>query len=148
MNLSNLQPAKKSKKKTRRVGRGPGSGRGKTAGRGTKGQKSISGYSSKRGFEGGQMPLHRRLPKRGFTNIFRREYREVNLNRLEKIKKKEVKLKDLLEAGLVKKETALVKILGRGEIASPKTIHAHKFSRSSQKKIEEAGGRAVLIGKR
>lgn len=147
MNLSNLQPAKKSRKKTRRVGRGPGSGRGKTAGRGTKGQKSISGYSSKRGFEGGQMPLHRRLPKRGFTNIFRREYREVNLNRLEKIKKKEVKLKDLLEAGLVKKETALVKILGRGEIASPKTIHAHKFSRSAQKKIEEAGGKAIIIGK-
>lgn len=147
MNLSNLHPAKNSRKKTRRVGRGPGSGRGKTAGRGTKGQKSISGYSSKRGFEGGQMPLHRRLPKRGFTNIFRKKYREVNLNRLERIRKKEVKLKDLLEAGLIKKEKGLVKILGRGDISSPKTIHAHKFSRSAQKKIEEVGGKAIIIGK-
>lgn len=147
MNLSNLHPAKNSRKKRRRVGRGPGSGHGKTAGRGTKGQKSISGYSSKRGFEGGQMPLHRRVPKRGFTNIFRKEYREVNLNRLERIKKKEVKLKDLREAGLIKKEKELVKILGRGDISSPKTIHAHKFSRSAQKKIEEAGGKAILIGR-
>lgn len=147
MNLSNLHPAKNSRKKRRRVGRGPGSGRGKTAGRGTKGQKSISGYSSKRGFEGGQMPLHRRVPKRGFTNIFRKEYQEVNLNRLERIRKKEVKLKDLREAGLIKKEKELVKILGRGDISSPKTIHAHKFSRSAQKKIEEAGGKAILIGR-
>jgi len=147
MNLSNLHPAKNSRKKRRRVGRGPGSGRGKTAGRGTKGQKSISGYSGKRGFEGGQMPLHRRVPKRGFTNIFRKEYREVNLNRLERIRKKEVKLKDLREAGLIKNDRELVKILGRGDIFSPKTIHAHKFSRSAQKKIEEAGGKAILIGR-
>lgn len=148
MNLSNLHPAKNSRKKRRRVGRGPGSGRGKTAGRGTKGQKSISGYSMKRGFEGGQMPLHRRVPKRGFTNIFRKTYREVNLNRLERIKKKEVKQKDLLEARLIKKETELVKVLGRGEISSPKTIYAHKFSRSALEKIEKAGGKAVLIGSR
>lgn len=147
MNLSSLHPAKNSRKKKRRVGRGPGSGRGKTAGRGTKGQKSISGYSSKRGFEGGQMPLHRRLPKRGFTNIFRKEYRELNLNRLERIKRKEVKLKDLMEAGLIRKETELIKILGRGEISSPKTIYAHKFSRAALKKIEEAGGKAILIGR-
>jgi len=147
MNLSNLHPAKNSRKKKRRVGRGPGSGRGKTAGRGAKGQKSRSGYSSKRGFEGGQMPLHRRVPKRGFTNIFRKEYREVNLNRLERIRKKEVKLKDLREAGLIKNDRELVKILGRGDIFAPKTIHAHKFSRSAQKKIEEVGGKAIIIGK-
>jgi large subunit ribosomal protein L15 len=145
MNLSDLHPAKGSRKKRRRVGRGPGSGRGKTSGRGTKGQKSISGYSSKRGFEGGQMPLHRRVPKRGFTNIFRREYREVNLEKIEKITKKEVKLKDLKAAGIIKKESETVKILGRGDISSSKTVHAHKFSRSALKKIEKAGGKAVLI---
>ena len=147
MNLSNLHPAKKARKRGRRVGRGPGSGRGKTAGRGTKGQKSISGYSLKRGFEGGQMPLHRRLPKRGFTNIFKEQYREVNLLRLERVKKKEVKLKDLVEAGLIKKETERVKILGRGDLSSPKKIHAHKFSQSAQEKIEKAGGKAVLVEK-
>jgi len=146
MKLSDLHPARDSRKKPRRVGRGPGSGRQKTAGRGSKGQKSISGYSMKRGFEGGQMPLHRRLPKRGFTNIFKKEYSEVNLIRLERISKKEIKSKELVEAGLIKKETDRVKILGRGEISSPKTIHAHKFSRSAQKKIEKAGGKAVLIG--
>jgi large subunit ribosomal protein L15 len=145
MNLSDLHPAKGSRKKRRRVGRGPGSGRGKTSGRGTKGQKSISGYSSKRGFEGGQMPLHRRIPKRGFTNIFRKEYREVNLEKIEKITKKEVKLKDLKAAGIIKKESEAVKILGRGDISSSKTVHAHKFSRSALKKIEKAGGKAVLI---
>lgn len=148
MKLSHLHPAENSRRKPRRIGRGPGSGRGKTAGRGTKGQKSISGYSMKRGFEGGQMPLHRRLPKRGFTNIFKKEYREVNLIRLERISKKEIKPKDLLEAGLIKKETEQVKILGRGEISSPMTIHAHRFSRSAQEKIEKAGGKAILIGSR
>ena len=146
MNLSDRHPARGSKKTRRRVGRGPGSGRGKTSGRGTKGQTSISGYSSKRGFEGGQMPLHRRLPKRGFTNIFRKEYREVNLEKIEKITKKEVKLKDLKTAGIIKKESEAVKVLGRGDISSSKTVHAHKFSRSALKKIEKAGGKAVLIG--
>lgn len=145
MNLSDLHPAKGSRKKRRRVGRGPGSGRGKTSGRGTKGQKSISGYSSKRGFEGGQMPLHRRVPKRGFTNIFRREYSEVNLEKIGKITKKEIKLKDLKAAGIIKKESETVKILGRGDISSSKTVHAHKFSRSALKKIEKVGGKAVLI---
>jgi large subunit ribosomal protein L15 len=145
MNLSDLHPARGSRKKRRRVGRGPGSGRGKTSGRGTKGQKSISGYSSKIGFEGGQMPLHRRLPKRGFTNIFRKEYMEVNLEKIEKISKKEVKPKDLKTAGIIKKESGAVKVLGRGDISSSKTVHAHKFSRSALKKIEKAGGKAVLI---
>ena len=146
MNLSNLHPAKNSRKDRKRVGRGPGSGYGKTAGRGTKGQKSISGYSRKRAFEGGQMPLNRRLPKRGFTNIFRKEYSPVNLDRLENIKKAEINLKDLVKAGIIKKETEPVKILGRGKLSSAKTIHAHKFSESAQKKIEKVGGKTVLIG--
>ncbi len=147
MKLSNLHPAKNSRKNRKRVGRGPGSGKGKTAGRGSKGQKSNSGYSRKRGFEGGQMPLHRRLPKRGFTNIFKKEYSEVNLDRLGDIKKAEIKPADLVEAGILKKETESIKILGRGEISSAKTIHAHKFSQSAQKKIEDAGGKAILLGK-
>lgn len=146
MSLSNLHPAKSSRKNRRRKGRGPGSGKGKTAGRGTKGQKSISGYSRKRGFEGGQMPLSRRVPKRGFTNIFRKEYSEINLDRLEKIGKKTIKPKDLAEAGILKKESSIIKILGRGELSSPKEIHAHKFTLSAQKKIEKAGGKAVVIG--
>lgn len=147
MNLSNLHPALGSRKDRKRVGRGPGSGYGKTAGRGTKGQKSISGYSSKRGFEGGQMPLHRRVPKRGFTNIFKKKYSEVNLERIEKINKKEVKPKDLKEAGIIKKESEVIKVLGHGKISVPKTVHAHKFSLSAKKKIEEAGGKIVIIGK-
>lgn len=146
MNLSDLHPPKNSRKNKRRVGRGPGSGRGKTAGRGTKGQKSISGYSRKRAFEGGQMPLSRRVPKRGFTNIFRQEYSEINLERLELIKNSTIRLKDLVSHGVIKKESEQVKILGRGDISSSKTVHAHKFTRSAQKKIENAGGKAVLIG--
>lgn len=146
MNLSSLHPAKGSRKDKKRVGRGPGSGKGKTAGRGAKGQLSISGYSSYGGFEGGQMPLHRRQPKRGFTNIFGKDYSEVNLERLEKIKKEEIKIKDLVQAGIIKKESESVKILGRGKVSSAKKIHAHKFSRSALKKIEEAGGKAVVIG--
>jgi len=146
MNLSNLHPAKKSRKDRKRVGRGPGSGRGKTAGRGTKGQKSISGYSRKRSFEGGQMPLSRRVPKRGFTNIFKKEYNEINLDRLERIGKGTIKPKDLVDAGLLKKESQDVKILGRGELTSAKEIHAHKFTQSAQEKIQKAGGKAIIIG--
>ena len=146
MNLSNLHPAKNSRKERKRVGRGPGSGRGKTSGRGTKGQKSISGYSRKRGFEGGQMPLSRRLPKRGFTNIFKKEYDEINLDRLERIKKDKIKPKDFVEAGLLKRESQHIKILGRGKIESAKEIHAHKFTQSAQEKIEKAGGKVILIG--
>ncbi len=148
MNLSNLHPAKGSRKDRLRVGRGPGSGRQKTSGRGNKGQKAGAGFSRKRGFEGGKMPLHRRLPKRGFHNIFRTEYAEVNLDRLAKVANKaEVTLKDMMEAGLIKKESERVKILGRGTIDSSLTIHAHKFSRSAEEKIEKAGGKAVVIGK-
>ncbi len=146
MKLSELHPADGSRKNKRRLGRGPGSGRGKTSGRGTKGQKSISGYSRKLGFEGGQMPLVRRLPKRGFTNIFKKEYRVLNLSRLDGLKKETVNLKEMVDAGLIKSEKETVKILGDGEIKSAKTIHAHKFSETARKKIEKAGGKAVLIG--
>jgi large subunit ribosomal protein L15 len=147
MNLSNLRPGKNSRKNKRRIGRGPGSGRGKTSGRGTKGQKSISGYSRKPGFEGGQMPLIRRVPKRGFTNIFRKEYQGINLDGLKKITKKKIKAKDLVEAGLLKKDTMPIKILGRGELTSAKEIYAHKFSQTAKKKIEKAGGKTILIGR-
>ncbi len=147
MNLSNLKPAQGSRKDRKRVGRGPGSGWGKTAGRGSKGQKSGSGYSRKRGFEGGQMPLTRRIPKRGFTNIHRTELTIVNLDRLAKLRKEEIRPKDMADQGLIKKESERVKVLGRGDLVSAKTIHAHEFSESAVKKIEAKGGRAVVIGK-
>ncbi len=146
MNLSNLHPAKGSRKDRLRVGRGPGSGRQKTSGKGNKGQLQGAGFTRKRGFEGGQMPLHRRIPKRGFTNIFRTEYAEVNLDRLAKIAKAEVTPKDMAAAGLIKKESERVKILGRGTVSSAMKVHAHKFSQSAQEKIEKAGGKAVSIG--
>ncbi len=147
MNLSNLRPAPGSKKNDKRKGRGPGSGQGKTAGRGYKGQKSIAGFSQKKGFEGGQMPLARRLPKRGFTNVFKTEYVEVNLDRLAGLDKAEIGPKELFEAGLIKTEKARIKILGRGEISAARKIQGHRFSESAVRKIEQAGGRAILIGK-
>lgn len=147
MNLSNLKPAQGSRKDRKRVGRGPGSGTGKTAGRGHKGQLSGAGYSRKRGFEGGQMPLTRRIPKRGFTNIFRIELTVVNLDRLAKLGSDVIGPKDMAETGLIKKASERVKVLGRGDLASAKTIHAHEFSASAVKKIEAKGGQAVVIGK-
>jgi large subunit ribosomal protein L15 len=145
MNLSQLHPAKGSRKNARRVGRGPGTGRQKTSGRGHKGQLSGAGFSRMRGFEGGQMPLHRRLPKRGFTNVFREEYAEVNLDRLARLDPAEITLEVLEKAGLLKK-SARVKILGRGEFKAAKTVHAHKFSAAAVQKIEAAGGKTVVIG--
>lgn len=145
MNLSQLHPAKGSRKKSRRVGRGPGSGRQKTSGRGHKGQLAGAGFSRTRGDEGGQMPLHRRLPKRGFTNVFRTEYAEVNLDRLAVIEGPEITPELMAAAGLLKK-SGRIKILGRGEIAAAKTVHAHKFSAAAVKKIEAAGGKAVRLG--
>jgi large subunit ribosomal protein L15 len=147
MNLSKLKPAEGSKKTDKRRGRGPGSGLGKTAGRGHKGQLAGAGYKRKWGFEGGQMPLHRRLPKRGFNNKFRFEYTEVNLDRLDKLPVSEIGLKQMVEHRLIHRETELVKVLGRGNISSPKTIQAHAFSQSALKKIEESGGQAIIIGK-
>jgi len=148
MNLSHLHPAVGSKKNRKRVGRGPGSGTGKTAGAGSKGQLQGAGYARSWAFEGGQMPLARRIPKRGFTNIHRVEYVEVNLDRLDKIGKDEVHPEDLVEAGLIKRASDRVKILGRGNLTSAKTVHAHKFSESAKTKIEEKGGRVHIIGKR
>jgi large subunit ribosomal protein L15 len=145
MELSNLKPKKSSRHAVKRVGRGPGSGNGKTAGRGEKGQKSRTGFSRMRGFEGGQMPLHRRLPKRGFTNIFRTEYNVLNLSSLADVKETELTLEKLAALGLTKKK-GLLKILGNGEISTAITVHAHKFSKSAQEKIERAGGKAVVLG--
>ena len=148
MRLHDLKPAPGARKTRRRVGRGPGSGRGKTAGRGEKGQKSRSGYSSQRGFEGGQMPLHRRLPKRGFTNIFRTEYRIVNVERLNDLEAgTTVTPEVLLSAGLVSKGRDGIKILGHGELTVALTIQAHKFTKTAVQKIEAAGGKAETIGK-
>jgi len=145
MKLHDLSPADGSRKSPKRVGRGPGSGTGKTAGRGHKGQKSRSGYSRRRGFEGGQMPLVRRVPKRGFTNIFRTEYEVINLDRLEGLEG-EVTLERLVEMGLVGKGQS-VKILGAGEISQALNIQAHKFSKSAKAKIEAAGGKCEVIDK-
>ena len=145
-NLSTIRAPRKASEKRKRVGRGMGSGMGKTAGRGEKGQKSRSGYSRKVGFEGGQMPLHRRLPKRGFTNIFRTEYTVVNLDRIAGLEVKEIGLDDYKKLGLASSKKALIKVLGSGELTSAITIHAHKFSKSAIEKIEKAGGKAVVAG--
>jgi large subunit ribosomal protein L15 len=144
-NLSNLRAPKKANTNRKRVGRGMGSGMGKTSTRGHKGQGSRSGSSLMRGFEGGQMPLHRRLPKRGFTNIFRTEYNVLNLDSLAGITETELTLEKLAELGLTKKK-GLLKILGNGEIKTAITVHAHKFSKSAQEKIERAGGKVVVLG--
>jgi large subunit ribosomal protein L15 len=148
MDLSNLKPAQGSKQTKKRVGRGPGSGNGKTAGRGHKGAQSRSGYSYKRGFEGGQMPLHRRLPKRGFNNIFRTEYTVVNLDQLEAQFEKgaTVSPEILREAGLVHGKRLPIKVLGRGEITKALTVQAHKFSGKAAEKLAAAGGKAEAIG--
>jgi large subunit ribosomal protein L15 len=143
-NLSNLRAPRKANTGRKRVGRGMGSGMGKTSARGHKGQGSRSGFSLMRGFEGGQMPLHRRLPKRGFTNIFRTEYTVVNLDRIAELKVTEIGLDDYKKLGLSSNKKALVKILGSGELKSAITIHAHKFSKSAVEKIEKAGGKALL----
>jgi large subunit ribosomal protein L15 len=148
MGLNNLKPAAGAKHPKKRVGRGPGSGNGKTAGRGHKGAQSRSGYSYKRGFEGGQMPLHRRLPKRGFNNaMFRVEYTVVNLDQLEARfdAGAAVTPDSLREVGLVSDRTALVKVLGRGEIKKALTVQAHKFSGSAAEKLVAAGGKAESI---
>jgi large subunit ribosomal protein L15 len=145
MNLSQLKPPPGQKHKKQRVGQGMGSGRGKYSGRGAKGAKSISGYSRMRGFEGGQMPLHRRLPKRGFTNIFRKEYAIVNLDRLEKLQGSTFDPGALLELGVIKKLNHGLKILGTGELTRKITVKAHVFSKSALDKIQKAGGTAEVI---
>jgi large subunit ribosomal protein L15 len=147
MSLNNLRPPRGAKRDRKRVGRGPGSGHGKTATRGSKGAKSRSGFRFKRGFEGGQMPLHRRVPKRGFHNPFRVEYAVVNLDTLAEVfdTGSSVTPELLRERGLVRLAHAPVKVLGRGDISKQLTVHAHKFSGSAAKKIVAAGGAAELI---
>ncbi len=145
MKLSDLSPIPGSKKKNKRVGRGSGSGHGKTSCRGHKGQKSRSGGGTRIGFEGGQMPLHRRLPKRGFTNIFRKQYGIVNLAALDRLSDSEVTPEVLIEKGLIKDIKDGIKVLGDGEIKKPLTVKAHAFSSSAKEKIIKAGGKIEVI---
>ncbi|HZP22294.1 MAG TPA: 50S ribosomal protein L15 [Terriglobales bacterium] len=146
MNLSNLHAPRKASENRKRVGRGMGSGMGKTSTRGHKGQGSRSGSRLMRGFEGGQMPLHRRLPKRGFVNIFRTEYEVVNLEKLAGLGETEITPEVLRKAGMVSSKKSLVKVLGQGELSKALTVHAHRFSKSAQEKIEKAGGKVVVSG--
>ena len=147
MGLHNLKPAKGSVRNRKRVGRGPGSGLGKTAGRGEKGQKSRSGFARKPGFEGGQMPLHRRVPKRGFTNSpFRKEYACINLGRLEVFEAGTIVTPELLvRQGLLRKLRDGVKVLADGTLTKALTVHAHRFSGKAQEKIAALGGKAETI---
>ena len=149
LSLNNLHPAPGSTHKKKRVGRGPGSGLGKTAGRGHKGQKSRSGYSSRPGFEGGQMPLQRRLPKRGFTNIFKKQWIEISLGKIESNFNSgdEVTPEILHERGLIKKAKHDLVILGNGDISKGLKISAHRFTKAAKEKIEKAGGSATVIAK-
>ncbi len=148
--IGNLSYADGAKHKNKRVGRGPGSGHGGTATRGHKGAQSRRNYKSKRGFEGGQMPLHRRLPKFGFFNRFRVEYQTVNLDRLQEIADKnlfvdnKVDFNNLFELGVINKKDAPLKILGNGELKTALTVEAHSFSNSAKEKIESVGGTVVV----
>jgi large subunit ribosomal protein L15 len=145
MNLSSLRPPAGSTKKRKRVGRGPGSGIGKTSGRGEKGQKSRTGYSRRPGFEGGQMPLVRRVPKRGFNNLFRKEFAVVNLERLNVLEGSDFTPATLVERGVVSNLRDGLKILAEGEITRAVNVSAHKISKAAQQKIEAAGGKVTLI---
>lgn len=147
MKLHELSPAEGSKKAVKRIGRGAGSGQGKTAGKGHKGAKARSGYSRQAGFEGGQMPLQRRLPKRGFNNIFRTEYSVVNLSSLEERFENGavVDAESLKACGLIKKELDGVKVLGKGEITKALTVKVAAISESAKAKIEAAGGKAEVL---
>ena len=148
MKQNELKPAAGSRKSRKRVGRGPGSGLGKTSGRGEKGQKSRSGYSAKRGFEGGQMPLHRRIPKRGFHNIFRKEYLTVNVERLNQFAAGTVVTPESLrDAGMLHKGHLEVKVMGNGDLKVALTVRAHKFTEAAARKIQEAGGKAEVLAR-
>ena len=148
MRLHDIAPAPGARRAPKRVGRGPGSGLGKTCGRGENGQRSRSGYSSRPGFEGGQMPLARRVPKRGFFNMFRREYEVLNVGRLADFaESSEVTPGALLERGMIRKRgVSALKILGKGDLSVPLTVRAHAFSDSARKKIEKAGGKVEVLG--
>jgi len=144
MNLSNIHKPKKATEKRKRVGRGMGSGMGKTSTRGHKGQRSRTGSRMIRGFEGGQMPLHRRMPKPGFTNIFRKEYNIVSLERLAELGETTINPDVLRKAGVIKTKHP-VKVLGDGELSVALTVSAHKFSKSAQEKITKAGGKVEVL---
>ena len=144
MNLSNIRAPKKSSENRKRVGRGMGSGMGKTSTRGHKGQRSRGGSRMMRGFEGGQMPLHRRMPKRGFTNVFRKEFTVVNLERLAALGETTINPDILRKAGIIKSQHP-VKVLGDGELKTAITVQAHKFSKSAQAKITKAGGKFEVL---
>ncbi|CUQ66725.1 50S ribosomal protein L15 [Candidatus Nitrospira inopinata] len=147
MNLHDLKPGKGAKKRRKRIGRGPGSGHGKTSTKGHKGLLARSGGGKRPGFEGGQMPLIRRVPKFGFANPFRTEYAVVNVKSLEKVTSTEtITPQTLVDAGLVKRKTLPIKILGHGELSKPFVVQAHKFSKSAEAKIQAAGGRVEVIG--
>ncbi len=146
MDLSNLKPAIGSTKKRKRIGRGPGSGTGKTAGKGHKGQNARSGGGVKAGFEGGQMPMHRRLPKRGFSSLNKKVFTLINLADLDIFEAGSVvSIEDMGKAGLLKKLNDGIKILGDGELTKSLTVQAHRFSKSAVAKIEAAGGKAEVI---
>ena len=146
MKINELSPAEGSRKKGKRVGRGPGSGHGKTACRGQKGQKSRSGGSIPRGFEGGQMPLQRRVPKRGFTNVFKKEYAVVNVDDLNRFEPNALVGPDaFVEAGLVRKTRDGIKLLGDGEVAHPIQVRIHKASKTAVQKVEAVGGKVELL---
>jgi large subunit ribosomal protein L15 len=146
MNLSDLRPPAGQTHSRKRVGRGMGSGLGKTSGKGHKGARAVSGYSIMRGFEGGQMPLHRRLPKRGFTNIFKKQYAIINLGTLDSLEGDSFNPDRLMELGAVRKIGEGVKVLGSGELKRAIHVTAHMFSKSAMEKIQAAGGTAEVIG--
>lgn len=146
MNLSGLKPPAGQKRSRKRIGRGMGSGHGKTSTRGSKGQRAGTGFSQKRGFEGGQMPLHRRLPKRGFTNIFKKQFAIVNLVQLEKLEGNSFTVDGLMASGVVRKLGEGLKVLGTGQLTRAITVEAHHFSKSAVEKIQKAGGAVQVIG--
>ena len=146
MNLSDVRPPAGQVKQRKRVGRGMGSGHGKTSTRGSKGQRAGTGFGQKRGFEGGQMPLHRRLPKRGFKNIFKKHFAIVNLGSLEKLEGDTFNADRLIELGAIRKIGDGLKILGTGQLTRKITVEAHHFSKSALDKIQSAGGTAQMIG--
>ena len=146
MKLKTLSPAKGSKKQKKRIGRGPASGQGQTAGKGHKGQKSRSGGGPRPGFEGGQMPLQRRLPKRGFTNIFKKQYNIINIRDLNRFEANaDLSAEDLKEAGLIKKTKDGIKLLGNGDISHPLSVKVQKVSKIAREKIEAVGGKVEII---
>ena len=147
MNLSDLQAPPGQNHRTKRVGRGFGSGMGKTAGRGEKGQKSRTGYSRRRGFEGGQMPLIRRVPKRGFHNPFRKEFTVINVGRLQKLQGDVFTPEALQQSGIITKLGDGLKILGNGDLSRAVTVAAHRFTASAKEKIEKAGGKVEVLSK-